>query len=169
MYHEVHNIPAVLLRLTNIYGERAQMRHSRYGVVNWFVRLVIDDGTIKVFGDGQIKRDFLYAADCIDAMLMCALCEDAYGEVFNVASGQATNFVELAETLVAAAGSGRWAFAPFSPERKAQEPGDFYADIGKIRRVVGWEPVTRLRDGLARTIDYYRQHKAMYWQDSEQG
>src|SRR5262245_44539361 len=62
--NDIHAVKSVMLRLTNIYGPRAQMLHSRYGVVNWFVRLAIDGTTIKVFGDGQIKRDFLYVDDC---------------------------------------------------------------------------------------------------------
>ncbi|MDZ4762913.1 MAG: GDP-mannose 4,6-dehydratase [Chloroflexota bacterium] len=163
MYHQVHQVQSVLLRLTNIYGARAQMKHHRYGVVNWFVRLAIDDATIQVYGDGQILRDFLYADDCIDAMLMSALCDGAYGDVFNVATGTPCNFRELTETLIEVAGSGRWAFAPFTAERAAQEPGDFYASIDKIQRVVGWQPRTSLRDGLAHTVTYYRAHKAQYW------
>ena len=74
-----------------------------------------------------------------------------------------TDFIELANTLVEAAGGGRWEFAPFSPERAAQEPGDFYADVAKIKRIVGWQPTRSLRDGLAQSIVYYRQHKAHYW------
>jgi len=163
MYNDAHHIPGVLLRLTNIYGPRSQMQHPRYGVVNWFVRLALEDGTIKVFGDGQIKRDFLYVDDCIDAILLCAACDKAYGEIFNVASGIPVNFVELAETMIAAVGSGRWEFAPFTPERAAQEPGDFYADINKIKRLVGWQPRVALADGLAQTAAFYRQHRAHYW------
>ncbi|MCU0512811.1 MAG: GDP-mannose 4,6-dehydratase [Anaerolineae bacterium] len=163
VYHSIHGIRSVLLRLTNIYGERAQMQHPRYGVVNWFVRQAIDDGTIQVFGDGQILRDFLYVGDCVEAILLCAATEAAYGEVLNVGIDRPTNFLELTETLIQVAGSGRWAFAPFSPERKAQEPGDFYSDIGKIRRLVGWQPRTGLAAGLRRTVDFYRQHKAHYW------
>ncbi len=163
MYNDAHHIPGVLLRLTNIYGPRSQMQHPRYGVVNWFVRLALEDGTIKVFGDGQIKRDFLYVDDCIDAILLCAACDKAYGEIFNVASGIPVNFVELAEAMIAAVGSGRWEFAPFTPERAAQEPGDFYADINKIKRLVGWQPRVALADGLAQTAAFYRQHRAHYW------
>jgi UDP-glucose 4-epimerase len=62
-------------------------------------------------------------------MLMCASCEGAYGEVFNLGSDHASNFRELAETVVRVAGSGRWEFAPFIPERAAQEPGDYQSDI----------------------------------------
>ncbi len=163
IYHDVHGIQSSMLRLTNIYGPRAQMQHSRYGVVNWFVRLAIDDATIRVFGDGQIMRDFLYIDDTVEAMLMCASSEAAYGEILNVGIDTPTDFVELADTLIEVAGTGRWQFAPFSDERKAQEPGHFYSDISKIRTLVGWEPMTALRDGLAKTVAFYRQYKEHYW------
>lgn len=163
VYHEVHGIQSVLLRLTNIYGPRAQMKHPRYGVVNWFVRLAIDGEPIKIFGDGTIKRDFLYIDDCVDAILMCAVEPLAYGEVLNVGIDHSTTFIELKDTLFKAAGLGPWEFAPFSPERQAQEPGDFYSDISKIRRIVGWEPRVSLEDGLRKTVEYYRQYKQHYW------
>lgn len=163
VYNDIHGIRSVLLRLTNIYGPRAQMKHSQYGVANWFVRLAIDGQTIPVFGDGAILRDFLYVDDCVDAILMSATCETASGQVFNVGLDQPSTFRELAEAVVKAAGSGRWEFAPFTPERKAQEPGDFYSDISKIRRMVGWRPRTPLDDGLRLTVAHYRAHKAHYW------
>lgn len=163
VYHHVHGIQSILLRLTNIYGPRAQMKHPRYGVVNWFVRLAVDDDMIKVFGDGKIKRDFLYIDDCIDAILQSSLTNLAYGEILNVGIDSPTNFIELAETLIEVAETGQWEFAPFTPERKAQEPGDFYSDIDKIRRLVGWQPQTSLKDGLKQTVDFYRQNKQKYW------
>ncbi len=163
VYNDIHGIRSVMLRLTNVYGPRAQMHHSRYGVVNWFVRQVIDGDTIKVFGNGQILRDFLYVDDCVKAMLTCAASDVAYGQVFNVGMDKPTNFVQLAEALTAVAGMGHWEFAPFSAERKAQEPGDFYSDITKIRRAVGWESTTSLNDGLSHTVGYYRKYKAFYW------
>jgi UDP-glucose 4-epimerase len=162
-YHLVFGVRSVLLRLTNTYGPRAQMHHSRYGVVNWFVRLALDDQTIPVFGDGLIQRDFLYVDDCIEAMLHCATSDRAYGNVFNLGVGYPTNFLELADAVVRAAGSGRWELAPFSPERKAQEPGDFYADITKIRELLGWSPRVRLEEGLARTVEFYRHNRQHYW------
>lgn len=163
VYHEVHGLRVILLRISNVFGERAQMRHPRYGVVNWFVRQALDDDTIQVFGDGQIKRDFLYQADCVDAMLACAAAESCFGEIINVGVNTPTTFVELATTLIEVAGSGRWQFAPFSPERKAQEPGDFYSDISKIKRLTGWQPTTPLAEGLRRTVDYYRLYRNHYW------
>ncbi len=163
IYHDNHGIKTITLRLTNIYGERAQMQHHRFGVANWFVRLAIDGDTIKVFGDGSILRDFLYVQDTVDAILKAALCDKAYGEVFNVGVDKPTCFLELVKTIIEVAGSGHWEFAPFTPERAAQEPGDFYSDITKARAVIRWEPKTEIREGIARTIEYYRKNKPHYW------
>ena len=163
MYNRVHGIDAVLLRLTNIYGPRGQMKHSQFGVVNWFVRLALENKTIPVFGDGKILRDFVYVDDCVDAIMMAASAPKASGEVFNVGTDKPTDFRSLIELITREAGSGRWEFAPFSEERKAQEPGDFYSDISKIRRIVGWEPRTDLPNGIRQTIAYYRQHRSQYW------
>ena len=163
VYHETHGIPAVLLRLTNIYGPRAQMKHSQYGVVNWFVRQALDGEPIPVFGTGRILRDFVYVDDCVDAILATAACPAAVGEIFNVGWDQPTSFLELAQMLERLCTTGWWHYAPFTPERAAQEPGDFYSDITKIRTIVGWEPRTSLEEGLRRTLEYYEAHRQQYW------
>jgi UDP-glucose 4-epimerase len=162
-YSRLHGLWAVMLRLSNVYGPRSQMRHSRYGVANWFIRLALEGRPIPVFGDGEIQRDFLYVDDCIDALLRCALCDEANGEVYNVGVDQPSTFRELAETLTNLNPGTRWEFAPFTSERLAQEPGDYYTDITKIRTTVGWEPRTPLRAGLALALAYYRAHQAHYW------
>ena len=164
VYNDTHGIRSVMLRITNTYGARAQMRHSRFGVANWFVRLAIDNETIRIFGDGKILRDFLYVDDCVEAILISGAHENAAGEIFNVGVDTPTTFLELAKALIEVAGTGRWEFAPFTPERQAQEPGDFYSDITKIRTRLGWAPRTPIREGLRRTVDYYRKNKHFYWE-----
>ncbi len=166
MYHEVHHLPSVCLRITNTYGPRHQMKHNRYGVVNWFVRLALDDEVIPIMGDGRILRDFLYVEDLIEAILSAGAREEAYGEIFNVGSGKPTDFLELGETIVRLTGSGRCEFTPFSKERQQVEPGHYYADITKIQRILGWKPKTSLEEGLTRTIEYYRRYHDQYWKRS---
>jgi UDP-glucose 4-epimerase len=163
VYQDVHKISGSCLRITNTYGPRHQMAHDEYGVLNWFVRKAIDDEVIPVFGDGRILRDFLYVDDLVDCFLQVALCEAAYGEVFNVGTGVPISFVDLAKKIVQVAGQGKVTFAEFTQERKEVEPGDYYTDISKIRRTVGWEPGTGLEEGLRKTIDFYRRHKKEYW------
>ena len=167
MYQNVHGIPGVCLRITNTYGPRHHMKHNRYGVLNWFVRLALDDETIPIFGDGRILRDFLYVDDLTQAVMRCGLTDAAYGDIFNVGSGTAVSFVSLANKIIEIAGSGRCEYAPFTAERQALEPGDFSADISKIKSVVGWEPQVSLEEGLERTIAYYRACRDHYWKPGE--
>ena len=163
MYHEVHNLPGICLRITNTYGPRHQMKHNRYGVVNWFIRLALDDQAIPIMGDGRILRDFLYVDDLVDVLVLAASSEKAYGQLFNVGTGIPVDFRTLGDTIVRLAGSGRCEFVPFSEERKQLEPGHFYADIGKIKNLLGWQPKISLDEGLQRTLEYYHNYREYYW------
>lgn len=163
VYHEVHGIRGVALRLTNIYGPRGQMKHDHYGVVNWFIRLALEGKTIPVYGDGKLKRDFLSIDDCIDAILRVAVTPACYGEVINVGRPDASDFLTLAKTIVRFAKKGRVSLAPFSPERAAQEPGDFTSDITKIEKLTGWKPKTSLDKGVGKTIAYYKKYGKNYF------
>lgn len=163
VYDDIFGIKGVCLRITNTYGPRHQMAHDEYGVFNWFIRKAIDDEEIPVFGDGRILRDFLYVDDLVDCLITVAATDDAYGEVFNVGTGVPVSFIELANKIVEIAGTGRARFTEFTQERKEVEPGDYYADITKIKRFTGWRPRVSLEDGIARTIEYYRKYKKEYW------
>jgi len=163
IYAENRGLHTVGTRLTNLYGERSQMRHPKFGVANWFIRLAIDDEPMKVFGTGTIKRDFLYIDDCVEALLRLAVAEDIDGEVFNIGSDIPSCFLELAQTVIAVAGTGSLEMVPFTPERAAQEPGDYLSDISRIEAVTGWRPRTPLAQGIERTIEYYRRNKSWYW------
>lgn len=163
VYNQVFKIPAVCLRITNTYGPRHQMMHDEYGVFNWFIKKALDNAPLPVFGDGTIIRDFLYIDDLVECMLMTACTPGAIGEVFNVGSGMPVTFRDLAEKIVHIAGSGSYTFTAFTKERAEVEPGDYWADITKIGRVVGWEPKISLEEGIRRTIAFYRQYRQYYW------
>jgi UDP-glucose 4-epimerase len=163
VYDDIFGIRGSCLRITNTYGPRHQMAHDEYGVFNWFIRKALDNEVIPVFGDGRILRDFLYVDDLVACMLKTALTDAAYGEVFNVGSGVPISFYDLARTIMEVVGSGRVDFTEFTQERKEVEPGDYYADISKIKRVTGWTPRTPLEEGIRKTADYYRTYRKEYW------
>jgi UDP-glucose 4-epimerase len=162
-YTRIHGIRTVPLRLTNVYGPRAQMKHSHFGVVNWFVRLALDGKPIPIFGTGGILRDFLYVDDCVEALVRAAEEPAAIGEIINVGNDRASTFLEVAKLLQDLVPGAAIEFTDFTPERKAQEPGDFVSDISKIRRLLGWEPRVDLREGLSRTVAFYRERRAEYF------
>jgi UDP-glucose 4-epimerase len=131
--------------------------------VNWFVRLALEGQPIPIFGTGKILRDFLYVDDCVEALVAAAAEPGMVGEIVNVGNDRSSTFLEVAEILRDLVPKTEIVFTDFTPERKAQEPGDFVSDISKIRRLTGWAPRVELRDGLARTVDFYRERRADYF------
>jgi len=163
VYNDNHNIKSILTRLTNVYGPRSQMKSNKYGVANWFIRLGIDGQTIPLFGDGKIKRDFIYIDDVINTLMLLPLHDNCFGEIFNIGHNHISNFVELAKIIISICKSAKIEFTSFSEERKKQEPGDFYSDIRKIKKFIGWLPEISLYDGVLHTIEYYKKFKKYYW------
>lgn len=163
IYEQNFGIRSITLRLSNIYGPRAQMKNSDSGVANWFVRLALDGGTIKLFDGGKIKRDFLFIDDTTSAMLKLAARDEAYGEEYNLGNDKPSSFSELAEIIIRTAGKGAIEITPFPKERKLVEPGDYYPDITKISKRIGWKPKISLEEGIEKTVKYYADNKKYYW------
>jgi UDP-glucose 4-epimerase len=162
VYNNVFGVRACSLRLTNIYGPRQLVRHNRQGFIGWFVRLVVEDKEIQVFGDGLQLRDFVYVEDAADAFLRAGATDAVNGQVFNVGGAQPISHLELVTLLIETAGTGTYRLVEWPPEKKAIDIGSFYADSTRFRNTTGWEPATTLRDGLAQTIAYYREHLPRY-------
>jgi UDP-glucose 4-epimerase len=163
MYQSVHGIPAVLLRLTNIYGPRSQMTSSHFGVANWLIRLALDGRPITIFGDGKLLRDFVYIDDAVEAILLTAEEERCHGEILNVGDDRPHSFLDLADAICRHVPGASVQFTEFTRERKAQEPGDFYSNIDKIEGFTGWRPRVSLDEGVRRTVDFYARERAHYW------
>lgn len=164
VYNNVYGLRASSLRLTNAYGPRMLVKHNRQTFLGWFIRQSIDGEEITIFGDGRQKRDFTYVDDVVDAFLRAAASEAASGQCFNLGGLEPVSLKDLTGLLLEIAGSkSGYRLLPFPPERKIIDIGDFYADYFKIQHVLGWQPTIDLREGLRRTVEYYRQYKEHYW------
>jgi UDP-glucose 4-epimerase len=162
VYNNVFGVRACSLRLTNVFGPRQLLKHNRQGFIGWFVRLALEDREIQIYGDGAQIRDFVYVDDACDAFLRAGASEACNGEVFNVGGTDPIAHRDLVKLMIDSAGSGRYRFVEWPPEKKAIDIGDFYADSSRIRNVLGWTPTTSLGDGLTRTFAYYRAHLPHY-------
>jgi UDP-glucose 4-epimerase len=162
VYNNVFGVRACSLRLTNVYGPRQLLKHNRQGFLAWFIRQALEDREIHVYGDGRQIRDFVYVDDCADAFLRAAADEASNGQVFNIGGAEPIAHRDLVELLIGIAGTGRYRFVEWPPDRKAIDIGDFYADSTLAARTLGWTPTTTLRDGLAATVEYYRRHMQHY-------
>jgi UDP-glucose 4-epimerase len=161
LYHDVYALPACVLRLTNTYGPRMRIKDARQTFVGVWIRLLLEGKPFEVWG-GQQLRDFTYVDDCVEALLLAAVRPEAAGQVFNLGGCEVTSLVDLARLLVELNGAGQFVQREFPADRKRIDIGDYYADDALIRRTLGWQPQVSLRDGLARTLDFFRSNLDHY-------
>lgn len=162
VYATAYGMRTSSLRLTNCYGPRQWMRDNRLTSQGWLLRLVLDDSTAQIYGDGTQLRDLNYVDDVVDAFLRAAAFEEANGQFFNL-GGQPYSLVEQVGKMIELAGTGRYELVPWPENKQKISIGDYFGDYRKIQAMLGWQPTIEIEEGLRRTIAYYRQNKKYYW------
>jgi len=162
VYHQVYGLRTVSLRLTNTYGPRMRIRDARQTFIGWWFRQLLEGRTLQIYGDGLQVRDFNYVDDVIEVLLMVAAHGAADGQIYNLGSDDPINLLNLARLLIEVNGGGAFELIPFPDDRKRIDIGDYYGDYRKIRSKLGWRPVVGLRDGMTRTLAYFREHLEQY-------
>lgn len=165
LYNNVYGIRACALRLTNTYGPGMRVKDARQTFLGIWVRLLIEGKPIKVFGDGLQLRDFNYVDDCVAALMLAGATDTANGKVYNLGSKEVIGLKDLAEMMVELDSGGIFELVPFPPERKVIDIGDYYSDFSLITKELGWQPKIGLREGLLRTMEYYRAYHRRYWDE----
>jgi UDP-glucose 4-epimerase len=161
-YHVAHGLHTVSLRLTNTYGPRMLTAHHRQGFINWFVRLAVEGGTFRLYGDGSQLRDLVYVDDVVRALLLGAATDDASGQILNIGSGKPVSLKHIAQELLSLTGKGSIEYVPFPDEARRIEIGDYVADASAISRVLDWRPSISLREGMQRSLSYFQTHREHY-------
>ena len=147
---QVYNMPMVSLRLFNVYGPRSRTSGTYGAVFGVFLAQKLHNQPLTVVGDGTQTRDFTFVTDVVDAFLTAAR-SDVSGDVFNVGSANTYSVNRLAELL-----GGAVVHIPKRPG----EPDCTFADIEKIRRVLGWSPRVSFERGVGimlENIEYWRE------------
>ncbi len=151
-YHRSHDVDVRVARIFNCYGPRLRMDDGR--AVPTFISQALDDRPITLHGDGSQTRSLCYVSDLVDGIL--ALLESGYTEPVNLGSDQEVTVREIAEVIVELTGSD----APIvTTPRPVDDPQMRRPDLTVARRELGWDPKVGLRDGLERTVTWFREHR----------
>jgi len=161
LYSRVYNIKACVLRLTNTYGPGMRVRDARQTFLGIWIKLLVEGKPFEVWDGGQV-RDFTYVDDAVEAFLLAAAREESVGEIFNLGGDPAIALKDLADLLVQIEGQGRFIIRDYPSDRKPIDIGDYYADYSKIKQKLGWQPRTSLREGLSRSLAFYRENLGYY-------
>jgi UDP-glucose 4-epimerase len=149
-WSKVYKLPAIALRLFNVYGPRSRTSGTYGAVFGVFLAQKLAKKPYTVVGDGQQTRDFTFVTDVANAFLTAAK-SNISGEIFNVGSGKTVSVNRIIELL-----GGEKVNIPKRPG----EPDCTFADISKIRQDLKWEPKVSIEQGvgeLIKNIDYWRQ------------
>lgn len=163
VYNNVYGIRGCALRLTNTIGPRMRVKDARQTFLGIWIKQLIEGQPIQVWGDGTQIRDFTYVDDCVEALLLAAATSAADGQIFNLGSDETINLRDLAALLIEINGGGSYEIIPYPADRKPIDIGDYYADYRLIQGRLGWRPKISLRDGLRRTLEFYRAEREHYW------
>lgn len=144
-----------IVRFFNVYGPR----QSDNFVVSIFLKNALHNGPIKVFGDGSQTRCFTYVQDAVDGVLK-VVEKGKSGEVYNVGNNHPTTILQLAETIKEVAGSkSEIVKVGYGKDSRLREREIDYRipDISKIN-AIGWEPKTRIAEGIKKILEWKRQN-----------
>ncbi len=152
MFRNLYDLDCSHIAPANVYGPR-QDPHGEAGVVAIFSRALLAGKSTKIFGDGTDTRDYVFVEDVVDAFVR-ASGETGGGQRFNIGTGVETSTRQLHSAIAAAAG------APDEPEMHPPRLGDLRRsclDSSRAADVLGWAPKVPLAEGIARTVEFFRE------------
>ncbi|MCK4240367.1 MAG: NAD-dependent epimerase/dehydratase family protein, partial [Candidatus Atribacteria bacterium] len=148
LYWKNYNVPTVSLRYFTVYGPRQRPDMA----IQKFVRAILNDEEIAIFGDGTQTRDFTFIDDVVEANILAAE-KDLAGGVFNVGGGSRVSITDLIKLLEGT--TGKKARIKYIEKQKG-DVRDTLADTGKISGT-GWEPKVKIEEGLREFVKWFRE------------
>jgi len=157
MFNRLYGLDTVTIRYFNVFGPRQDPSSPYSGVISLFISALVEGRRPTIYGDGGQTRDFTYVANVVDGVLRACHAPGIAGEMMNVATGGRISLNELLATLADLVGTRTEAIYA---EPRAGDVRDSQADISRARRLTGYEPTVGLREGLERTLAWYRSEQA---------
>jgi UDP-N-acetylglucosamine 4-epimerase len=162
VYGHLHGMETVGLRYFNVFGPRQDPEGAYAAVIPKWIAAMIAGDEVRINGTGEISRDFCHVKNVVQANLLAAAVETpgAVNQAYNVAAGRRTTLVELFELLRDRLAVRHPRLAGLKPVYGPVRPGDVMhslADIGKARRLLGYEPTHSIEQGLDESLDWYEK------------
>ncbi len=161
LYYKNYGLPVSMVRFPNIYGPRALITSPNGGVANFFIGLAFQGKPLTVYGEGDEMKNLVYVDDAVDALARVAASDKTIGEEpFTVCTDEFFSIREMAGAIVEIFGKGEVAHVEY-PKNLVKLKDTPMSNV-RIKETVGWRPTTRFREGLEKTIAYYRDRLDAY-------
>jgi len=154
---EAMGIPTTSLRFQNVYGPGQSLKNPYTGILSIFSSRLLNGNDINIFEDGLESRDFVYIDDVVNATIASLESNSANGQIYNVGSGQPIAVLQVAEKLSQAL--GREFNYTISGNFRVGDIRHNYADISKISKELGFQPLTSFDQGIGRFADWVKEQE----------
>ncbi len=161
-YNRQYNTDTVVFRIANPYGPRGQVKHSKYTIINFFIRQALEGKTIPVFGEGSQLRDYIFVKDLAKAFIAASLSTKSKGQIFNIGSGYGISFIDMVKTITKVVGKGSFQNIPWPKDYINVETGNYITNITKAKKLLRWKPEIDFEKGIEMTVEYYNKHMSKY-------
>ncbi len=161
-YNRQYDIDTVIFRIANPYGPRGQIKHSKYTIINFFIRQALESKTISIFGEGSQLRDYIFVEDLAKAFISASLSTKSKGQIFNIGSGKGIPFIDMVKTIIKVVGKGSFQNVPWPKDYINVETGNYITNITKAKNILKWKPEIDLEEGIKMTAKYYSKHISKY-------
>ena len=156
LFSHLYGLETVSLRFFNIFGPRQDSASDYAGVIPKFVTALLSGTPPTIYGDGKQSRDFTYVIDCVAAVLRACRAPNLSGEILNIGTGQQTTVNQLCSLLQ------EILHRKIPPRFGPPQPGDIkydYADIKKAKRLLSYQPMWDIQQGLRETATWYERNE----------
>lgn len=149
-YHKIYGFPLISLRFPTIYGPK----QSAQNLIPYLIKSCLSGSKLKLT-KGEQKRELIYVSDAIDALINASLSRKAHGEIINIGTNKDYTLKEIVTLIIKLTNSKvkpKWGAVPY----RKNEIWDMKGDNKKAQQLLGWKPKTSLREGLMKTISFYK-------------
>lgn len=154
VFYRIYGLETVILRYFNVFGPRQNLVSQYAAAIPRFIKAILNRKSPTIYGDGEQSRDFTFVENVVEANILACREEKITGEIFNIGGGRSTTINQLAELI------SRLLDKNIEPIYTDPRPGDVrhsLADITKARRLLSYQPRINLKEGLKRTLKWYRE------------
>jgi nucleoside-diphosphate-sugar epimerase len=155
VFYEIYGLPTLVLRYFNVFGPRQNPFSQYSAVIPKFIKLMMEGKSPVIYGDGMQSRDFSYVENIVQANVLAAQAKDVNGVALNIACQESYSLLDLIKTLNAIL---EIKLEPVFESARKGEVRHSLADISLARKHIKYNPSVRWKEGLVKTVDWYRKN-----------
>lgn len=157
-YQKLYGLNTTVLRYFSVYGQRQRGDIDYAAVIPKFIRNILQNKPLTIYGDGSQSRSFTFVSDNVDANISCIDNKKSYGEIINISDTREYTINELVKLIENV--SGKKATIEHQPLPKGDIKSNA-ADVAKAKKILGWSPKTSLESGIKKTFEWHKQNLGM--------